>query len=98
MRTVVGAQANIIEAVIVEAGKTFGTRLILPDPFAEAIPDLLLALRVRQWFPAGSRRACLCRSDRKIVGVRPLRASSIRSDAVVRAVPQVVVLLTLDFA
>ena len=44
MRAVIGAQADIVERVVIEPGQTLGALLVLPDPFAEPVLDLLLRL------------------------------------------------------
>src|SRR5580704_3840424 len=44
VRSVIGAQADIVERVVIEPGKTPGAFLVLPYPFAEPVPDLLLRL------------------------------------------------------
>ena len=44
MRAVEGAQAQIVEAVVVIAGEPWCALGVLPDPFAEAVLELLLFL------------------------------------------------------
>ena len=44
MRSVISAQADIVEPVVIEPGETLRAFLVLPDPFAESVPDLLLRL------------------------------------------------------
>jgi hypothetical protein len=47
MRAVEFAQTQIVEAVVIVAGKPHGAILVFPDPGAEAILELLL------FFPRG---------------------------------------------
>ena len=44
MRSVISAQADVVERVVIEPGKTLGAVLVLPYPFAEPVLDLLLRL------------------------------------------------------
>ncbi len=44
VRSVIGAQADVVESVVIEPGKPLGAFLVLPYPFAEPVPDLLLRL------------------------------------------------------
>jgi hypothetical protein len=44
VRSVVGAEPDVIEPVVIEPGKTPGAILVLPYPLAEPVPDLLLRL------------------------------------------------------
>ena len=44
VRSVIGAQADVVERVVIEPGKPLRAFLVLPYPFAEPVLDLLLRL------------------------------------------------------
>jgi hypothetical protein len=86
MRAVKCSQAQIVKAIVVVAGEPGGAFGILPNPFPEAVLDLLLL------FPGGNVSCWLTTREPSsrssyAVGVRLLSAYSMRSEAPKRAVP-----------
>ena len=86
VRAVIGAQADIVEPVVVEPGKALRALLVLPYPFAEAVLELLLRLaggnrlllvddaRIFVDLVINRRRSAIERVVDQVGGKRPVRA------------------------